>query len=201
MDYTTLIAAKTTEGSIKNWVNRSDIPATTIVPEAEAWVYEEGMLRVREMVATTVFTFDATLNEEGLPSDFLDPVQYLPYGWSRPLRYVPESSLLDYRDEDGALFTGDPTRWAVVGTTAKIDSAPEAAFTGVLMYYARPAALATTNFITTRYPAMFRHALLARAYSHMKDYERAGVEEQMAMALIQKANESNELFRRGQELN
>ena len=43
--WTVLTGSKDTEGSIANWVNRSDLPTTNILLEAEAWIYQH--LRIR----------------------------------------------------------------------------------------------------------------------------------------------------------
>lgn len=201
MDYTTLIADKNTAGSIKNWVNRSDIPSTTIVAEALAWTVGEGKLRAREMVTEVEFIIDGGTNEEPLPSDFLDPIGFYPYGWADPLDYVIPQSLRVLRDETtGDVNAGDPCRWAIIGASVQTDSAPEDDYKGILTYYAQPAALVTTNFITVRFPSMFRHACLARAYSHMKQYTNVDAEEKMAFGLLEKINEVEELYLRGAQL-
>jgi hypothetical protein len=194
-----LIGDKDTEGSIKNWVNRSDIPAQTIVDEAMAWVIEEGGLRVREMIAETdPFTIDADTNEEPLPADFLDPIMFQPYklGGGHLEYKIPEALYVSLA-EDGTVNPGDPSRWAIIGTAFKTDMAPEENYSGILTYYARPAALVTTNFITVRWPSMFRHACLARAYSHMKQYQNFKDEERMAKALIEEINQREDLYLRG----
>ena len=68
-NWTTLTAAKTTLGSIANWVNRTDLPTDNILLEAEAKIYER--LRVREMQVITTLTVAADENSVSLPSDFL----------------------------------------------------------------------------------------------------------------------------------
>ena len=139
INWTTLTAAKTTEGSIKNWVNRSDIPVTNILLEAEAWIYQT--LRVREMVVDEAFTFDASSSSEALPSGFLDPIQFVPYGWAAPLEFWHEANFRPNRSSAGVLESAaTPSKWTIIGETAHIDVLLSASFSGRLMYYDTPTA-------------------------------------------------------------
>lgn len=197
--YTILTGVKTTSGSIANWVNRSDLPVATILEEAEAYIYER--LRVREMQAIATLTFAADGNTAALPTDFLDPIEYRPYNYGEPLLYVSETTLEAHRDESGVLFEGTPSRWAIIGDTAYVDVACSEAFAGKLMYYKRPTALSgsnETNFLTTRYPTLLRHALMGKAFEHMKDWTAAMQYLQMAEGKIGEAMATNDLYRRSQ---
>jgi len=199
INYTTLVGDKTTEGSIKNWVNRSDIPVTNILIEAEAEIYQ--WLRVREMKSDAAFQFDISTSSEALPSDFLDPIKYVPYEWSYPLPYYDEESALVARDSSGNLFDGTPSLWYIIDDTAYVDVTASANFGGRLMYYKLPAALSIsneTNFLTTRYPSLLRHACMMKAYDHMKDTNRSAEYRANMMTAIQTANATNEMYRRGQ---
>lgn len=201
MDYTTLTAAKTTDGSIKNWVNRSDIPVTTIITEAEAFIYER--LRVREMQVYDTFTFDATAASKALPDGFLDPIEFRPFGWGDALSYYHEQKLEQLYNDDGTLESGTPSRWSIIGETAYVDVAPSEAFSGKLLYYATPTALSdsnTTNFLTRRYPTLLRMVLMGMTYQHMKDGQRAQEYLGNAVQTIESANATNELSRRGQQV-
>lgn len=199
MDYTTLVNAKTVEGSIKNWVNRSDIPSATIVAEAEAWLWGEAMLRLREMVATETITFSTTSNEQDFPTDGLDPIRFLPFGWSEPLDYRGPDEFNVVYGTTGDVTEGTPSEWALVGTVMKVNLLPSESFAGELLYYAKPTDLQTalTNFVTTRYPTMFRHVLTGFAYGHMKDYAAKENELKLAMALIEQIKMQDDLYRRG----
>ena len=196
--YTTLIADKSTAGSIKNWVNRSDIPSEDILTEAEAWIYQ--YLRTREMIARNEsFTVSANSESVALPDDFLDPIEFLPHEHLSELPMVHEKALRQDRDETGTIQPGEPQRWAIIGSTMFVDALPEANFAGVLLYYGLPAALSsenTTNFLTTRYPTLLRRACIARAYEHMKDFPQMEKYEGMAMQKLDEANATNELYRR-----
>lgn len=200
MDYTTLAGPKSTPGSIANWLNRTDLPVAEILSEAEAWIYER--LRVREMHAVTTLTFWANSSSAALPSDFLDPISYVPYGWSKPLDYVHEGSLRRFRDQDGNLFRSPwPSQWAVIGTSAYVDVELDEDFSGELVYYARPPALSSsnkTNWLTARYPRLLRTVCMGVGYEHMKDHAQADRYFARGEALIAEAASTNESYRRTQ---
>jgi hypothetical protein len=201
MNYTTLTGAKTLEGSIRNWVNRIDIPATTILTEAEAWIYER--LRVREMQAELAFVFAEGESSEALPDDFLDPIQLVPYlaPCATPLPLYDLATFPRLRDADGALYeAAAPCGWTIIGETAHIDCLMEADYGCRLTYYARPAALAAssneTNFLTRRYPTLLRYACQGKALEHMKN---PGAKDYFLLAeeKLQEAARTNDLYRRG----
>jgi hypothetical protein len=201
IDYATLIAAKTTEGSIRNWVNREDIAATNILIEAQALIYEK--FRAREMMTDAAFVFDEGFNVEALPADFLDPIQYVPYTWGEALPYYHEQHFQIQRDSSGTLVSGTPSGWTIIGVGAYVDVAVTEDFGGRLMYYALPANLGSgnsTNFLTVRYPTLLRVACMCKAFEHMKDTARAGEYLKMTLLAIQQAMASNDLFRRSQHL-
>lgn len=201
INWTTLTGSKSTAGSLANFVNRSDLPTTNILLEAEAWIYQH--LRVREMVTRTTLTVSADAQTVALPDDFLDPITWTIYGDSYPLDYVPEEKLQESRDSDGVLVTGTPTQWAIIGSTVYVDVLCSAAQTGLFMYYAKPAALSEsneTNFLTTKYPTLLRHACMAFAYEHMKDTGRAQQWMQTAMLKLAEAKATADLVRRGQNI-
>jgi hypothetical protein len=202
IDSTTLTADKTTSGSIKNWVNRSDIPATDILTEAEAYIYQQ--LRAREMLSTTPLSIAAAASSVALPADFLDPIRFLPYEWGSPLPLTHEAVLYDTRDSSGALFDGTPSQWAIFDGTMTVNSTIPTGetFSGILTYYAQPTALSgsnETNFLTTRYPTLLRRACLKHAYEHMKDWPSFERQEALTQAAVFEANQTNEMWRRGQQ--
>lgn len=199
INYTTLTGVKTVSGSIANWVNRDDLPTTDILTEAELYIYQ--YLRVREMQSSNTIAISASANTANLPSDFLDPIRFRLYGYSTDLPYVAEHDLKDNRDESGTLFSGSATQWAIRGTTLYVDVNVATATTGILWYFAQPAALSgsnETNFLTTRYPTLLRRACLKYAFEHMKDDERMSNMETLTRTALQEANATNEIVRRGQ---
>lgn len=204
INWTTLTAAKSTSGSIANWVNRSDLPTTNILIEAEAWIYQ--YLRVREMVTDEAVTIAEDASSKALSTlsgTFLDPVHFIPYEWGTELLYVNEANFKPGRTSAGALYEGTPSYWTIINATMHVDVLCNAAFSGRMMYYAQPAALSVsneTNFLTVRYPRLLRQACLIMAYEHMKDDQRAQQYTVMAMGSIEEANRTNEMFRRGQQM-
>lgn len=72
MDYTTLIAAKGTAGSLANWVNYTKLDTATILDEAQALIYTQ--LRAREMRTQRIYDLASGAAHIALPSDFLDPI-------------------------------------------------------------------------------------------------------------------------------
>jgi hypothetical protein len=198
--YTTLVAAKTTLGSIANWLNRSDLPVTEILTEAQAFIYEH--LRVREMMTAEDIAVASDNYKASLPTGFLDPVKLTPYGWGGPLWYVNEDEFKPQRETDGTrIEASEPQFWTVIGTELWFDIQLDAAFGGTLIYYKTPTALSganNTNFLTTRYPTVLRHACESFGLEHMKQPDVALSRRQLVEAEIADINMTNELYRRGQ---
>lgn len=199
--YSQLVGDKDTAGSIKSWVNDSTIPAGEILSEAEAWIYQR--LRVREMQeVNAAFAFAASASSASLPTGFLDHIEFVPDGWGIPLRYVSEVNFFaGAKDETGAMNTGDPSKWTVIGTTAYVDVACTSTFSGTLTYYKTPTALSLsneTNFLTTRYPTLVRRACMAFAFEFKKDVTRKQLEITLAEQALALAASTNDLYRRGQ---
>lgn len=196
--FTTLTGPKTVDGAIRNWVNRSDIPAITILTEAQAMIFER--LRVREMTGRATLTFPAATQTAALPARFLDPIGFKPHEWGHDMPFVHENTLGEYRDADGVLMSGTPSCWTIVGDTAYVNVLPDATFAGILLYYGAPAPLSggnETNFLTSRYPTLLRYACMAKAYEHMKDQMAANYLT-ITMQTIADINGSNEMWRRSQ---
>lgn len=170
MTYSTLVAAKGTDGSLKSWVNHSTLPSATIVSEAQAWIY--GRLRVREMRKAGTVSLSADASSAVLPSGFLDPITLQFDGDAQPIELVTEGRLRRYREDDGTVPSGRPTRFAIYDEAFQFDSAADEALTGRLVYFGTPSELAAsaneTNFLTARYPTLLRQACLSFAYEFMK---------------------------------
>lgn len=185
MDYTTLIGDKAQEGSIKNWVNHALIPSSQVITEAEAWIYQK--LRVRQMVQTATGTY--TNGDAGvltLPTRYRAPI-YLELkdqandGRTWP-DFTPDLAAVHQSfgyDGSGNRTTGAPTKWGTNATQAVFDTyAPSGTtYDYTLLYYGALAALAAstneTNFLTDRYPRLFRTVLMAFAYEFQEDDRRA----------------------------
>ena len=74
------------------------------------------------------FTFAINTSSTALASDFLDPIQFHPWTWEDELTYVNEGEFKPARDENGALYEGEPCKWTIIGTTAYVDVTCDAAF-------------------------------------------------------------------------
>jgi hypothetical protein len=173
MDYTSLVADKSTSGSIKNWVNNSRVPADVILVEAEAWIYRR--LRVREML--TRWTGTMTVGQESLtlPADYLQARTLWITGVERAQlkrALVEEVEARRAYDQNGALIRGKPHRFYADASTLQFEVAPDQAYPFRSVYYRQLPALGpsnTTNVLTAKFPTLLRFACMAMANSFMKD--------------------------------
>lgn len=175
MDYDSLIAAKTTAGSIKRWANSDAIDATTILQEAQALIYRN--LRVRQMIAAPV-TGTLTIGQETLtlPSDFLDPIWFgytgSTYAGKIDLKTADEVESARVYLADDTLQTGKPTIYYIRNDVAQFSRRIDVAYPYRLIHYKKPADLATgagaTNFLTDRMPRLLRCACMAAASEFLK---------------------------------
>jgi hypothetical protein len=185
MDYTTLIATKSTLGSIKNWINWDAAPAEVILTEAQAMIYSR--LRVREM---SKYKQDGTIALNAstchLPADYIALKK-----WRRITPNAGKIYLLDeeyfmqkrQRDENGAMIAGTPMYAMIIGgeaaadpTTAYFDVKADQAYTWEMSYYGTPTALGpanTENFLTSRYSWLLRSACMYQAFLHKKELDLA----------------------------
>ena len=126
MDYTTLVANKATDGSIKNWVNNDSFSAPTILAEAEDFIYRR--LRVREMLKLTTGNMVVGQDYIDVPTDFIG---------SRSLFYSGTEKLaLNHRtlddiesarsyDTSGNISQGKPTQFYIDADKAFFPLAPD----------------------------------------------------------------------------
>lgn len=203
MDYDALVADKSTQGSIKSWVNYNEVPSVDVLIDAQMYIYER--LRSREMRALQA---NNTIAEGTdfivLPTGFLDPVELtIRYPKSR-LELVNERELQDvWRnwDDTNALTEGMPQHYAIIGSNAYFDVLPDQTYRYDLLYFKQPDLLtpgSPTNFLTQRYPHVLRQTCIGYAALFAKDYEDAGTCLKMADALIDNVREMDDLSRRGQ---
>jgi len=197
MTYGILTSGKSTPGSVKWMVGHELIYAEQAIAEAEAWIYER--LRVREMQEEAALTFSAATSTKALPTGFQQPIRLMIDGYGK-LPYRREDDFPNITDSDGELPSGTPSCWTVLGSNIVFDTKLNEELTGRLWFYGTPAALATTNFLTDRFPTLFRHAILARAYAHRNRADMLATEELLAEKAISVANAINDDMRYGQEL-
>lgn len=213
MTYSTLIADKSTVGSIKRWINYDLIPSEEVIEDAQAFIYSQ--LRVREMTTTSQLTFEAGTVGAALPTRFLDPITMRDhFGNEIVLResrdhYIDEQTLDGAFTDNVSLLEADlPTSYSLISSAGIIfDVTKSSAGNATLLYvyYAAPALLAETtnetNFLTTRYPHILRNTALGFGYLFRKDDESAERHLKMATALIESANAESDLSRRGARYN
>lgn len=200
MTFSTLTAAKTAAGSIKRWVNNSELDAEQIVDEAQSLIYQT--LRVREM--RTEFS-DLALAAgdfyKALPAGFLDPIHLQDKTNQIDLKLRDEAGLMKRRIyEDGVLISSIPMRYAIFQERLQFECKYEDATTLTLIGYKTPTLLGSgnlTNFLTDRYPHLLRVACLAQAYDFMSNDTKYQRNLTMLSALIEKTNAESDLSYRG----
>lgn len=178
--------------AVSNWLNRTDL--TDRVPEfiALAEAQMNRRLRVRQMVTRA----EAALASEFVdgPSDMLEPIQLaLESSESdiRLLQYLAPERLLS--EKAGGIASGEPEFYSVVGGSLQLLPAPDAAYTGELIYYAKIPALASssTNWLLSTYPDAYLYGALVQAAPYLVDDARAvtwGAMFQAALNDIQMSN-------------
>ncbi len=173
MDYTALIASKTTAGSLKSWINRDTIDPATILGEAEALIYTT--LRHWKMKAEATGVMAIGVATIALPADFIDARDLRITGpHARRLGRGDERSVQDRYEYDsaGARISQQPRWFYLSGLLARFDSPADLAYPYLLAYHQRPAALGdsnTTNFLTTDAPRLLRTACMLSATEFEKE--------------------------------
>lgn len=197
-DYTTLVADKSTPGSIKNWVARSDIPSDLILEEAQSWIY--AIIRPREMRKNAPITITKDAESIDAPADFMSSLSIMLNQDSEPLWKYDVTGLqeLQIRDENGALPDGKPYRYAGIpkdvatgGGTYYFETKSDEDYAGFQWYIFRPANLSSgnpTNFLTARYPTLLRLTCLFLGYQHAKDWVAADRIEPRAIGQANQVN-------------
>lgn len=203
MTFTTLTAAKTAAGSIKRWVNNSELDVEQVLEEAQALIYQT--LRVREM--RTDFSdliLAAGDSSRALPDGFLDPIHLKDVTNNVDLSLRDEAALKKRRIYDnGSLIESIPYRYAIFGEKFQFECAYESTATLALIGYKSPEKLSadnSSNFLTDRYPHLLRVACLTQAYDFMSNDTKYQHNLTMLSALIEKTNAESDLSYRGLEV-
>lgn len=175
MDYATLVGAKSTEGSIKYWVNHSELPASSILADAQAEIY--ARLRVHDMLVPTTLAITTGMSSIALPARFLDPASLTDqYRTEVCLRSATALSRMRVVDTSGALISGPVSNYAIFGGKFQFDMASNVTATFCLVYFESPLPLGDsnqTNFLTDRYSHLLRAAILKHAYAFRKSWDEA----------------------------
>lgn len=185
--YTTLVADKDTDGSIKQFVNDSTIPSAIVLTQAQHFIYTR--LRVGQMLTTTTGTISSGSTNLALPDRYLSPLSFrITTPDQRTLTSVEPERLWDAiaYTTAGAREEGPPASFARIGTNFEFDYKADQAYTYSLLFYQQPAALSgsnETNFLTDRYLPLLYAACEGYAYDFKKDMEKK--QEAMARAEIE----------------
>jgi len=169
--YTELLSA------VANWLGRSDL--TSRIPEFVTLAQARINRQVRAQAMETKST-SFSINGEyvNAPSDFLEARHFYTTSTTPPavLRYLPPDTMTDIYPNNE---TGQPGYYAVVGTQFRFAPSPNATYTATLVYYAKPATLATTSQETnTLFPAnadLYLYATLLEAESFIQNDPRLAV--------------------------
>lgn len=197
-NYTTLVADRDTDGSIKNWINKSTIPSTTVLEEAESWIYRR--LRVRDMLSVdtsnTIASGEDTL---ALPTGYLGiRVFMLTSPSRRMLRSTTEAEVETLRpySSAGVVQSSVPGAFYADGSNFHFNCKADRAYTTRLVIYKQPTALSgsnLTNFLTSRYPRLLRCACLAFASEFLKNTKTMNDWLAKAQAEIDEINIENDM--------
>jgi hypothetical protein len=207
MSYTTLTADKTTDGSIKQWINNGNIPASVVLSEAETFVTKR--LRVRRML--TLYTGTIATSATSIDLDANLPRYEEILSFRRAGDYAGRMHQLDHQhfeerlvtNASGNLESDTPTIFCVDGSLLRLNTAADRDYPVRIWYYARPVPLSgsnDTNFLTDEFPSLIRHACLYRAFDYMKDKAQRDHHLQMAMGEITDANVQWDTERQAMEL-
>lgn len=204
MNYTDLIADKSTDGSIKYWINYTRIDSAGVLDEAEKWIYSK--LRIREMQeGPTDIAIAQNATSAALPDRFLDPLHFSIPGYNDDPPYYDINRFWAEagRDTSGLLPIQMPGCFTIQGTTLLWNARSDVAYTGKLIYYRRPAPLSganETNFLTDRYPTLLRRVCIMFAAEARKEYDSMDRSELKAVAMLDEIKKESDLAMRGMEL-
>ena len=209
MDYATLIAPKTTLGSIANWVNYTDtkIPVADILSEAQQFIFDR--VRLSEMRELTTVALSMGVASVALPARLLTVINLQD---QHNIRIRPRDlkSLLDRRNydlNDNIIQADSPMFYSMTGSTFEFDYAPTADITLKLAGYFSPALLGdgtggtvTTNFLTSKYPHMLRAAILMFVADFLNDEAKYNRYQTRYAALEAQAMQSSDMEMLGMQV-
>lgn len=173
MTYSVLTASKSTAGSLKSWVNRDTIDPDTILTETQALIYQT--LRHWKMKSDQTATMTVGQDYIDLPDDFIDMRDLRITGiYASRLRKADERFVQDRYCYDGTGMRVNqiPQHYYLSGLAAVLDNPPDIAYSTLISYWARPAALALsneTNFLTTDLPRLLRTGCMLIACEFEKE--------------------------------
>lgn len=192
INYSTLMGGKTTEGSIKNWLNNSIVPSSIILILAEEYIYRR--LRVWPMLEIATGTMTIGDDTETVPTGYLAPrVMRITGTDGAPIVHkLPErvEELANY-DSDGDRVNDKPLSFYVRGTEIQFDHPPDKAYPWRMLYYKQLAKLSgsnATNLLTTTHPRLLMSALLWAAHDWLRNNDERLYHERVVNDQIDAAN-------------
>jgi len=202
VNYSTLVAAQTTVGSIAYWINYGRIDSAGILTEAEAWIYDQ--LRVPEMRALADIAIAEDDTYVSKPTGFLDPIHLgIPGVGNITQVDVEQFRRMLPLDEDNLLPEGVPTLWADYDDRINFNTKADAAYTAKMAYYKTPTALSVsneTNWLTINHPTLLRRVCLMFAAEARKEFDSMDRAEIKALSMIEEIKRDGDLGMRSSEL-
>lgn len=138
---------------------------------------------VRPMHTRADFVIDAEY--ETAPTTIIDVDSFAITG-TPILRTTPENMQVMYDNDD---TTGQPVYYTQVGTEFRFYPAPDASYTGKIIYWGKVPGLtssATTNWLLTSHPDVYFHGTLAHLYQEYFDPTNADLQAGLFDIAIQK---------------
>ncbi len=203
MNYTTLVADNTTQGSIKYWVNYSRLDAVEILEEAQAWIYSR--LRLRQMVSVADVSITSGSSTASFPAGYLDPIHFGIPGYTNKIVLKDIEwfqSTLGF-DTSANLPTGLPTVWTDFSQSIQLNTKADQAYTAKMTFFKTPDLLSAsneTNWLTDKYPTLLRRVCMMFGEETLKNFEAMDRSEVRALSAISDIKIENDLSMRGMEL-
>lgn len=161
------------QSAVANWLARSDL--TSRIPEfitlGQARINRD--VRCPQMVTKST-SFSINAEYVNVPSDFLD-VKHFYITSATPRQSLQPMDAGSMTDD--YTTSGQPKFFSVEGTQFRFSPAPSQTYTATLLYYAKPATLATTtqetnSLFPTVAPDLYLYASLLEAESFIQNDPR-----------------------------
>lgn len=205
---TALLGARTVDGSIKQYVNHSEVPSAIMLVQAEQWIYDR--LRIREMQTAAAGTLSAAADTLSLPARYRQPYHFMFTGNGTVSKSIPTHTTLDVvigrfeYDSSGNRTTGRPQIWSTDAANVQFDRKADQAYPYRFDYYQALAPLAAstneTNVLTDRFPRLLYAACNAMAQEWLKNEREKSYWLSIAMGEIERANATSDMELDGAEI-
>lgn len=203
MTYDTLVADVSTPGSIKSLINYSRIDSTSVLEDAEAWIYSK--LRVRQMTSAADVPILSGAFVADFPDDYLDPIHLSIPGYVKRIRLKDVEWFRSHLgwDENADLPEGPPSYWCDFNGQIQFNTKADQDYTAKQSFFKLPEPLGPdnqTNWLTRRYPHLVRRACRIFAAEDRKEYDAMREAEGRALQTIEEIKVESDLAMRGMEL-